>query len=314
MTLTEFRYIVAVARERHFGHAAEACFVSQPTLSMGVKRLEEELGVMIFERSKSEVSVTPAGERIVTQAQRVIEEAERIREIAQHSQDPLSGSLRLGAIYTIGPYLLPPLIAELHDKAPQMPLILEENYTANLAEKLKRGVLDVILVALPFDASGIETWPIYDEPFVVLLPSAHPWRNKEFINPGELADQNLLLLGLGHCFRDHVLQLCPNCHRSVAAEGGLHKTLEGGSLETIRHMVASGMGITVLPCTAAGADQYMRRLVVIRRFNEPVPTRRVAFAWRKSFHRQEAIRMLYEAIKNCQLSCLSMLGFPPDTN
>ncbi len=307
MTLTELRYIVAVARERHFGRAAETCFVSQPTLSMGVKRLEEELGVTLFERSKTEVTLTSSGERIVTQAQQVLEGAEHIRKLARHAQGPLIGPLRFGAIYTIGPYILPRLIPELHDRAPEMPLLIEEDFTANLAEKLKRGSLDAILVALPFDEPGIFTWPVYDEPFVLLLPSAHPWREREHVAPDELADQNLLLLGSGHCFRDQVLQLCPGCHRSAAVEGSMQRTLEGSSLETIRQMVASGLGTTVLPCSAAGADQFIHRLVVIRRFSEPVPTRRVALAWRKSFLREAAIDVLHESLRACKLSCLEML-------
>lgn len=306
MTLTELRYIVAVARERHFGRAAEACFVSQPTLSMGVKRLEKELGVTLFERSKTEVSLTPSGERIVTQAQQVLEEAEHLRELARHAQGPLIGPLRLGAIYTIGPYILPPLIPELHARAPEMPLQLEEDFTANLSEKLKRGSLDAILVALPFDEPGIVTRPIYDEPFVVLLPSTHPWRNRERIDPEELAGQNLLLMGSGHCFRDQVLRLCPGCYRSTAKE----RSLEGGSLETIRQMVASGLGTTVLPCSAAGADQFTHRLVVIRRFSDPVPTRRVVLAWRRSFLREAAIDVLHESLRACNLSCLSVQDLP----
>lgn len=310
MTLTELRYIVAVARERHFGRAAEACFVSQPTLSMGVKRLEEELGLEIFERSKNEVKLTAAGEEIVTQAQRALEEADRIKEIAEHGKDPLAGPLRFGTIYTIGPYLLPHLIPELHQRAPRMPLLLEENYTAVLAEKLKRGQLDVILISLPFAEPGIRTWPVYDEPFVVLLPSSHPLQEQTVISVGELARQNLLLLGQGHCFRDQVLQVCPECNRSATTEGSMQKTLEGSSLETIRHMVASGMGSTVLPCSAAGADQYSRRLVTIRRFADPAPTRRVALAWRESFHRTPAIRALHAAIQASPLTCVEMLDLP----
>ncbi|MDX5333243.1 MAG: hydrogen peroxide-inducible genes activator [Gammaproteobacteria bacterium] len=312
MTLTELRYIVAVARERHFGRAAEACFVSQPTLSMGVKRLEEELGLEIFERSKNEVKLTAAGEEIVTQAQRALEEADRIKEIAEHGKDPLAGPLRFGTIYTIGPYLLPQLIPELHQRAPQMPLLLEENYTAVLAEKLKRGQLDVILISLPFAEPGIRTWPVYDEPFVVLLPSSHPLQEQTVISTEELARQNLLLLGQGHCFRDQVLQVCPECNRSATTEGSMQKTLEGSSLETIRHMVASGMGSTVLPCSAAGADQYSRRLVTIRRFADPAPTRRVALAWRESFHRTAAIRALHAAIQASPLTCVEMLDLPLD--
>ncbi len=174
MTLTELRYIVALARERHFGHAAEACFVSQPTLSVAVRKLEEELGVASFERAGSALTVTPIGERIVAQAQRALQEAESVKDVAKAGQDQLSGPLRIGAIYTIGPYIFPPLIPLLHKLAPDMPLVIEENFTAVLAGKLKRGELDVIIISLPFAESGIVTLPLYREPFVVLLPPAHP--------------------------------------------------------------------------------------------------------------------------------------------
>ena len=177
MTLTELRYIVAVARERHFGRAAETCFVSQPTLSVAVKKLEDELGVTLFERGPGEVSVTPAGEQIVEQAQRVLEEASRIREIAAAGKDPLAGPLRLGAIYTIGPYLLPKLIPILRRTAPAM-LLIQENFTHRLAEELKSGEVDVILIALPFEAPGVVTRAVYDEPFLVAVPKGHPWENR----------------------------------------------------------------------------------------------------------------------------------------
>ena len=175
MTLTELRYIVAVARERHFGRAAEACFVSQPTLSVAVKKLEEELGVPLFERGAGEVTVTPAGQGIVEQAQRVLEEAARIKEIAAAGRDPLAGPLRLGAIYTIGPYLLPKLIPVLRKSAPAMQLLIQENFTHRLAEELKNGQVDAILIALPFEEPGIATRALYDEPFFVAVPKGHPW-------------------------------------------------------------------------------------------------------------------------------------------
>ncbi len=304
MTLTELRYIVAVARERHFGHAAEACFVSQPTLSVAVKKLEDELGVAIFERSKNDIGITPVGEAIVAQAQRVLEEADAIRSLAKQGQDQLTGPLRVGAIYTIGPYLFPLLIPTLHERAPQMPLLIEENYTARLGERLKQGDLDVIIIALPFNEPGILTLPLYDEPFVVILPAAHPWTAREAIPAVELADESLLLLGQGHCFRDQVLNVCPACQRSSQGSHTLQHTVEGGSLETIRHMVASGLGITVLPCTAAGADRYAQRLLKIRRFTDPAPDRRVALAWRSSFPRPKAIEALRQAILACGLTCI----------
>jgi LysR family hydrogen peroxide-inducible transcriptional activator len=292
MTLTELRYIVAVARERHFGHAAEACFVSQPTLSVAVKKLEEELGVTLFERGPGEVSVTPAGQKIVEQAQRVLEEASRIKELAAAGRDPLAGALRLGAIYTIGPYLLPKLIPLLRRSAPAMQLHIQENFTHRLAEALKSGEVDVILIALPFLESGVETRAVYDEPFFVAVPKGQPWAARKRITSDELTKESLLLLGEGHCFRDQVLEFC---HTTRA------RAIEGGSLETIRQMVASGVGVTVLPATSVNASPGPGDLIRILPFARPAPSRRVGLAWRKSFPRPEAIEALRKAIIACNL-------------
>lgn len=307
MTLTELRYLVALAQQRHFGRAAEACFVSQPTLSVAIKKLESELGVELFERRKQEVTLTAAGERIVRQAERVLEEAAAIRELAEEGRDQLNGPLRVGAIYTVGPYLFPHLIPVLHERAPHMPLVIEENYTARLAERLRQGELDLIVIALPFTEQGIITLPIYDEPFVVVIPSGHPWQEREAIPVGALAEESLLLLGRGHCFRDQVLDACPACAHEAGADR-LAQTVEGTSLETVRHMVASGMGITVLPATAAGADRYAQRLVKIRRFTPPEPQRRIALAWRKSFPRPKAIEAVRQAILASELGGIHILA------
>jgi LysR family hydrogen peroxide-inducible transcriptional activator len=298
MTLTELRYVVAVARERHFGHAAQACFVSQPTLSVAIKKLEEELGVQLFERGPGEVSVTAVGQRVVAQAQRVLEEAARVKELAQAGHDPLAGTLRLGAIYTIGPYLLPKLIPVLRKKAPSMQLMIQENYTHRLGEMLKQGEVDAILVALPFAEPGVAVRAVYDEPFLVALPLGHALEKKKHISAEELARESLLLLGAGHCFRDQVLDLCSTVNRGN--RGALARTLEGGSLETIRQMVASGVGLTVLPSTAVQAGEASE-LIRIRPFTRPVPDRRVVLAWRKSFPRPQAIEALRRAILACEL-------------
>ena len=300
MTLTELRYIVAVARERHFGRAAQSCFVSQPTLSVAIKKLEDELGVTLFERGPGEVTVTPVGTRVVEQAQRVLEEASRIKEIAAAGRDPLAGPLRLGAIYTIGPYLLPKLIPVLRRKAPTMQLMIQENYTHRLAEMLKQGEVDAILVALPFAEPGVATRALYDEPFLVAVPQGHPLEKKKHISSDELAKESLLLLGSGHCFRDQVLDLCSSTQRSN--RGALARTLEGGSLETIRQMVASGVGVTVLPSTSvAPGEGASSDLIRVRPFTRPIPDRRVVLAWRKSFPRPEAIEVLRQAILECDL-------------
>lgn len=304
MTLTELRYIIAVAREHHFGRAAERCFVSQPTLSVAVKKLEDELGVVLFERGGSEIRPTPVGTRIVEQAVRVLEQADAISHIAAGGRDPLAEPLRLGAIFTIAPYLLPRVIPALHRKAPTMPLLIEEDYTAQLATRLKKGELDVIVISLPFREPGLAVQAVYDEPFVVALPNEHRWRDRKSVDAQELARENLLLLGAGHCFRDQVLQACPDCGHSNVG-GSLQHTLEGGSLETIRQMVATGAGITVLPCMSMGAGSASDRLTVVRPFKKPVPMRRVALAWRRSFPRREAVEVLRQAILHCRLPCVT---------
>ena len=205
MTLTELRYIVMLARERHFGRAAEKCHVSQPTLSVALKKVEQRHGVILFERSSSDVRLTPIGEKIARQAEKVLEEADRLTELAVQGKDPLVGSLRLGVIYTIAPYLLPRLIPALHSRAPLMPMYLHENFTVSLAEQLRRGDLDVIIVALPFSEPGIVSYPVYDEAFCVVLPTEHPLAAQSAILPNQVAAENLLLLGKGNCFRDQVV-------------------------------------------------------------------------------------------------------------
>lgn len=294
MTLTELKYIVAVARERHFGRAAEACFVSQPTLSVAIKKLEDELGVQLFERGSTEVSVTPIGQQIVEQAQRVLEQSNAIREIAKQGKDPLAGPLRFGVIYTIGPYLLPHLVRRIIADAPHMPLLLQENFTVKLLELLRQGELDVALMAEPFPDHGLMTQAVYDEPFVVAVPRAHPWARRKSIRSEELKSETMLLLGTGHCFRDHVLEVCPELSRFSASSAGIQKTFEGSSLETIRHMVASGIGITVLPITAQVEDRDEGLLKYLP-FDNP-PMRRVSLVWRKSFSRAPAIEALRQAI------------------
>ncbi|ACK52903.1 hydrogen peroxide-inducible genes activator [Thauera aminoaromatica] len=304
MTLTDLRYLVALAHERHFGRAAEKCHVSQPTLSVAVKKVEEELGIQLFERSASEVKITETGRRIVAQAERVLMEASQIQEIAAAGKDPLAGPLRVGVIYTIGPYLLPRLIPRVHQLAPRMPLIIQENFTARLAEALKRGELDVIIISLPFDEAGVVAQPVYDEPFRVLIPADHPWNAESEIDPQHLADDQLLLLGAGNCFRDQVLEVCPSC-RNI---GGLQRTLEGSSLETIRHMVATGLGVTVLPSSAADEMATQNPLVAVRPFTMPEPSRRVALAWRVTYPRNGAIDVLRAAILDSALPGVRPVG------
>ncbi len=247
MTLTELKYIVAVAREKHFGRAADACFISQPTLSVSIKKLEEELDVKLFERNANEVTVTPLGEEIVRQAQSVLEQAAHIREIAKRGKDPLAGALTLGVIYTIGPYLLPALVRQAIARTPQMPLMLQENFTVRLLEMLRTGEIDCAILAEPFPDMGLAMAPLYDEPFMVAVPSTHSLAARSSISAEELKAETMLLLGNGHCFRDHVLEVCPEFARFSSNAEGIRKSFEGSSLETIKHMVAAGMGVTVVP-------------------------------------------------------------------
>ena len=311
MTLTELKYIVAVAREKHFGHAAEACFVAQPTLSVAIKKLEDELGVTIFERGGSEISMTPLGVQIVAQAERVLEQTAAIREIAKQNKDPLTGQLRLGVIYTVAPYLLPQLVRSMIERVPQMPLVLQENFTAKLVEMLRQGELDAAIMAQPFPQQGLLVQPLYDEPFVVAMPASHPWSDRKRINAADLKNQTMLLLGNGHSFRDQVLEVCPEMARFSTTGDGIARTFEGSSLETIRHMVASGIGITVLPKASVPDMQAHDGLLRYVPFEEPVPTRRVVIAWRKSFTRRAAIEAVREAMMSCDLHGVTLLNDAP---
>lgn len=300
MTLNELRYIVAVAHERNFRRAAERSFVSQPALSLAIRKLEEELGVQLFERSKTDVTVTPVGVQIVEQAQRALEEVAQIKAIAQQGQDQLAGPIRLGAIYTIGPYLLPELIPALHERAPRMPLEVEENTTANLEQLLRSGRIDAAIIALPFDAPAVVTQALYDETFAVAVPKSHPWAKRKAIKAEELSSEKVLLLPSGHCFSNQVIEACPELQRKG-------EVLQGNSLETIRNMVASGLGITVLPCSASG-ERYQSPLLQVVPFQKPVPSRRVALAWRKSFARQQAVEVLADAIRSLGGPCHKLVG------
>lgn len=290
MTLTELRYIVTAAQERHFGHAAAKCFVSQPTLSVAIKKLESELGIIIFERSKSSVTVTPLGEKIVAQAQRVLEESRGIKDIASAGKDQLSTPLKLGAIFTIGPYLFPHLVPYIHAEAPSMALYLEENYTGVLRKQLREGELDAIIIALPFNEPDVLTRPLYDEEFIVVMPKNHAWASMKSIPPEYLIEEDLLMLGEGHCFRDQVFEHCPALHRKQHSRLG--SVLEGSSLETLKYMVATGLGVTVLPESAIG--NLDENLLITRPFKSPAPFRTVALAWRASFPRGKAIDLILE--------------------
>ena len=301
MTLTELKYIVALARERHFGRAAEACLVSQPTLSVAIKKLEEELGVQLFERGGAEITVTPVGARVIEQAQHVLEQTSAIRTIAEEGRDPLTGPLRVGVIYTIAPYLLPQLVRRVIDNRAPLQLLWQENFTVRLLELLRQGEIDLAILADPFPDHGLMSLGVYDEPFVVTVPRDHPWSERESVRSTELKEQTMLLLGNGHCFRDHVLEVCPELSRFSQSSVGIQKTFEGSSLETIRHMVAARIGISVLPITACNAPRADDDLLRYVPFSPPPPVRRISLAWRKSFGRTPAIECLRQAILECGL-------------
>jgi LysR family transcriptional regulator, hydrogen peroxide-inducible genes activator len=330
MTLTELKYIVAVAREKHFGKAAEACHVSQPTLSLAIKKLEEELDLKLFERSATEVTVTPLGHEVVLQAQSVLEQAANIKEIAKRGKDPLAGALKLGVIYTIGPYLLPDLVRNVIAKTPQMPLMLQENFTVKLLELLRTGELDCAILAEPFPDTSLAVAPLYDEPFLAAIPADHPFVKQSSVSVEQLKAETMLLLGTGHCFRDHVLEVCPEFARfsndSAGNNMGIRNSFEGSSLETIKHMVAAGMGVTLVPRLSVPASalvdaaskkpkvklQAEDALVVYRPITDDKraqpPMRRVVLVWRKSFTRYEAIAALRNAIYACELPGVTRLS------
>lgn len=298
MTLTDLRYIVALARERHFGRAAEKCFVSQPTLSVAVKKLEEEFGVILFERSPQEVRVTPVGERIVAQAEKVLAAASQVAEIAAADKGPLVGPLRVGVIFTIAPWLLPRLVPLVKQVAPDMPLILEENYTHRLLGKLKNNELDLAILALPIEEPSLVAQAVYDEQFRVLAPTNHPWAKQKSIASSTLLDVQLLMLGAGNCFRDQVMDLCA----TASSQSGVSPhVIEGSSLETIRHMVASGVGVTVMPASAVDDISPKDPLLRVRPFHEPVPTRRVGLVWRASYPRHQAVEVVRRALLDSKL-------------
>jgi LysR family hydrogen peroxide-inducible transcriptional activator len=319
MTLTELKYIVAVARERHFGKAAEACFVSQPTLSVAIKKLEEELEVKIFERNANEINTTPLGEEIVRQAQHVLDQSVHIKEIAKRGKDPLAGPLKLGVIYTIGPYLLPHLVRNVIEQTPQMPLVLQENFTAKLLEMLRSGEIDCAILAEPFPDTSLAVAPLYDEPFVAAVPRKHPLASQATITTEEIKNENMLLLGTGHCFRDHVLEVCPEFARFSGNADGVQKGFEGSSLETIKHMVAAGMGVTLVPRLSAPTSALNGSQSGVKDYGDSAyvsyvpfagdpPTRRVVLAWRRSFTRYEAIAALRNAIYACELPGVTRLS------
>lgn len=294
MTITELKYIVALAKEQHFGRAAQRVFVSQPTLSIGIKKLEEELGIPIFERLTNKVIPTQAGLRIIQAAQETLMSAETIRSIANDAKGNLTGDVKMGAIYTICPYLLPKIIPDLQENAPNIRLYIEESYTENLVQSLKDGTLDIALLSLPIATSNLfEIKPIFDEDFYAIMPNEHALSKKKRIAPSDFDNERVFLLGNGNCFRDQVLQACPSCKPTASNNTS---RIQGGSLDTIRMMVSGGLGVSIFPKMAIRDDKN----ITVRPFENPVPKRQIALAWRKSFTHTDLINAIEASILRCR--------------
>jgi LysR family hydrogen peroxide-inducible transcriptional activator len=291
LKLKDLRYLVAVADTRHFGRAAERSFVSQPTLSAQLKKLEDYLGVQLIERAPKRVQLTAAGEEIVERARRILESSEEIVELARGHLDPLSGRLRVALLPTIGPYLLPHVAARLRKQLPRLELMLYEYQTDLMLEKLHSGEIDVGILALPVPMDGLDSYELYKEPFTVAVPTAHKLAQRSTIKVADLSHETLLLLEDGHCLRDQALDICSGT--DVHEKQDFRAT----SLETLRQMVASGVGITLLPELAARGAYGNARGVAIRPFAKPVPTRTIGAVWRKSSARRTVILALCKQIE-----------------
>lgn len=294
MTITELKYIIALAQEQHFGRAAQRVFVSQPTLSIGIKKLEDELGIQIFERLTNKVTPTAVGKRIIEAAQNTLMSTETIRSIADEAKGEFSGVVKMGAIYTVCPYLLPKIIPDLQTHSPTIQLYIKEDYTANLIEALKDGTLDVALVSLPIESSNLfEIKPLFEEDFLAILPRKHSLHHKQQLTPEDFDGERVFLLGNGNCFRDQVLAACPNCQPPTMANS---LGLQGGSLETIRMMVAGGLGVSIFPRMALNEDS----LIIARPFRNPSPKRKIALIWRKSLTNKALINSVEASILRCK--------------
>ena len=290
LKLKDLRYLVAVADERHFGRAAARCFVSQPTLSAQLKKLEEYLGVQLIERAPNNVSLTAAGEAIVARARRMLEAADEVVALARSQRDPLAGPLRVALLPTIGPYLLPRIAPLVRKALPRLELRLYEYQTAPMLAKLHAGELDVGILALPVELAGLESRELYREPFLVALPEQHPLASHASVRLADLKDQKLLLLEEGHCLRDQALEVCSRV--GVRDQQDFRAT----SLETLRQMVATGAGITLLPELAGSGAYRSSRGVALRPFTKPCPVRHIGAVWRKSSARLAAIEALGKLI------------------
>lgn len=288
--LKDLRYLVAVADTGHFGKAAARCFVSQPTLSAQLRKLEGYLGVDLVERQPRQALLTPAGAEVVARARRIVEASDEVVEIARSHRDPLAGKLRIAFLPTIGPYLLPMVAARLHKALPRLELMLHEHQTGPMLERLRAGDIDMGVLALPVELDGLHAEPLYDEPFTVAVPAQHPLAARKQLRADDLRDATLLLLEEGHCLRDQALEVCG---RVPVRE---RQDFRGTSLETLRQMVAAEAGITLLPEFATRGAYAQSRGVVVRPFVKPVPVRRIGAVWRRSSPRGAALTAVAEVI------------------
>jgi LysR family transcriptional regulator, hydrogen peroxide-inducible genes activator len=290
LKLKDLRYLVALADTRHFGRAAERCFVSQPTLSTQVKKLEDYLGVQLIERQPKRVALTAAGEAIVARARRILEASDEVVTLARAHRDPLAGALRIAMLPTIGPYVLPRVVRDIRKALPRLDLRLYEYPTAAMLTRLRAGEIDLGILALPVDLDGLEARALYDEPFMVAVPATHPLAKRDSIRVQDLHDETLLLLEDGHCLRDQALEVC--------GEVGVHEKQDfrATSLETLRQMVATGAGVTLLPELATLGAYRHARGVTVRPFARPAPLRRIGGVWRKSTARHAAIEAVCNEI------------------
>jgi LysR family hydrogen peroxide-inducible transcriptional activator len=279
MNLRDLKYLVAVAEYRHFGRAAEACFVSQPALSMQISKLESSLGVQLFERTNKQVFLTPVGREIAARARRVLQEAEEIRTIAKTHSDPCSGELKLGAFPTLAPYLFPLVVPQISKAMPKLKLFLVEDKTEILLQKLRSGQIDAALLALPIESDGLESVELFTDPFYLAVPPRHQFAEKKTISMDEIAGERLLLLEEGHCLRAQALEVCSMMGASEQQD------FRATSLETLRQMVASGLGLTLMPEIALRDNDTIKAVP----FKTPAPTRTIGLFWRSSSARIECL-------------------------
>jgi LysR family hydrogen peroxide-inducible transcriptional activator len=291
MNLRDLRYLAALAEHRHFGRAAEACHVSQPTLSTQIRKLEDELGVALVERAPRQVMLTAAGADIALRARRVLAEVEQMREVARRTADPEAGSVRLGLFPTLGPYLLPHVVPRIRKRFPRLELLLVEEKTEAMLHMLREGRLDAGVLALPLHEDWIESEFLFEEPFLLAVPEGHPLAGRHDLRLDELSDQRLLLLEEGHCLRDQALEVCQ------LAGAGEKLGFRATSLETLRQMVAAGVGVTLLPVLAVKPPVPAQSNLRLLHFRTPPPSRRLALVWRKSSAMSEFLRRLAAEIR-----------------